>query len=224
MDRDQEPTFKIVSVEDNVTPEERVRAFYVYSCHLIYGVAKNYGLDPAEFLTPEQIAVAEEAEEAYRREEERLARLGLSVAYSDRPDAVCGGGLPIAECETSQELFRSATDYINRYEARPDANEGEAWTVLAWLGKTCSTCTRVCDVSIRTFDDKPTGLVRVRSMPKLEGPDRIVIDTDSLSLIRSRVSPEELERVKQDFERLREYAAGGEPDKDAGDPATESEQ
>jgi len=160
------------------------------------------------------------------QERELYERLGIEVTttYSDEPDAICGGGLPIGECETSQELFRNTADYIGRYESRPQANEGDFWNVLAWLGKTCSTCTRVCDVSIRTFDDKPTGLVRVRSMPKLEGPDRIVIDTYSLSLIRSQVSPEELERIKRDFERLCHHIADSKPDKDTSDPAGEQKQ
>lgn len=129
------------------------------------------------------------------REREVLASYGIDIAYSDEPDAVCPGGQALTECTTTAPMLETATEWKGH-----ENDSGEMWNVLAWLGKTCETCTKVCEVGVQTIDGKPTGLVRITGVER--DPSIPVIEIDTKALIASSVTPEELRRFQQDIERI----------------------
>lgn len=88
-----------------------------------------------------------------RRQQERLATNGIAHAF--KLSDVCAGGQRLEDCETASSMMESVSTIS---EARDSS--GRIWSVPAWLGRTCLTCSLHCEIAIQTQDGKPTGITR----------------------------------------------------------------
>lgn len=93
-----------------------------------------------------------------RRQQDRLDRTG--VAYAFKPSDVCGGGKRLDECETAAAMMQAAEASAGNVERREMPGEGKVWNTLAWLGRSCTTCSLQCAVAYETHDGEPTGTAR----------------------------------------------------------------
>src|SRR5215204_4920521 len=106
---------------------------------------------------------------------------GVELAFTDERNSVCPGGQPLTECDTTAPMVQAASEW----QGQPQ-DEGRMWNTLLWLGKSCTTCTKTCEVAAETEEGQPTGLVRVSSMARTPTPVRIIVDTNSYRGIQRR--------------------------------------
>jgi hypothetical protein len=93
-----------------------------------------------------------------RRQQARLD--ANRVAHAFKPSDVCGGGKRLENCETASTMMEAASAYADSIGEEGDGGKGRMWSTLAWLGKTCATCSLHCEVAVQTQDGKPTGITR----------------------------------------------------------------
>lgn len=105
-------------------------------------------------LAGEEALTALEAQ----RQQDRLVANG--VAHAFKPSDVCAGGQRLEACEMASTMVGMANDYAETIREGNKDGSGQMWYVLAWLGKTCTTCSLRCQVAIQTEGRQPTGITR----------------------------------------------------------------
>lgn len=114
------------------------------------------------------------------RQQARLDAEG--VAFSFRPTDVCGGGKRLEQCETAQAMKIESTDFVDSLQENPD--EGVLWTVPAWLGRICVSCSLECGLAIQTNGGKPTGVIKFSNVrPMSSGDGRMEVSVEAYEAI-----------------------------------------
>jgi hypothetical protein len=93
-----------------------------------------------------------------QRQQMRLGKTG--VAHAFKLSDVCGGGKRLDECETASSMVQAAQESGSSTERPKVPGEGRMWNTLAWLGKSCGSCSLNCEVAYETYDGEPTGITR----------------------------------------------------------------
>jgi hypothetical protein len=78
--------------------------------------------------------------------------------YSDDPEAVCGGELPIAKCP----LIKSLLSNIVNTRGGVEGDTGSIWVISNQNRKYCSDCGNYCQMEVDTVGRKVTGRARFR--------------------------------------------------------------
>ncbi len=110
-----------------------------------------------------------------QRQQARLSRVGAACAF--KPSDVCAGGKRLDDCEIASSMVQAAEASASSRERPKVPGEGRVWNTLAWLSKTCVSCTLHCEVAYETRDGVSTGIKRFsNTRPLPDGTPVIRID------------------------------------------------
>lgn len=104
--------------------------------------------------------LGEDALAALEAQRQRIRLESHGVAHAYKPSDICGGGKRLDQCDTASSMVQAAQKFANTQRA-PAPGEGRMWNTLAWLGRSCASCSLSCAVAYETYDGKPTGVTRV---------------------------------------------------------------